>query len=147
MSNELKFYESYHKNYYNKLIHIVGIPSIVWAVFLYTHRFKTIIGRISTILYSLYLYKYFKIDKTRFFRIAFFYYYLLHNSFKFYKNNNRSVSTNFAARIFTLGWILQFIGHGIFEKKAPALLSGFKKSITIGPYFAYKHLEELLLGS
>mgnify|MGYP003686413199 FL=1 len=64
--NELEFYNKYHMNYYNKIIHILGIPSIVWAVFLYTHRFKTCFKKVSTLLYGYYLYKYFKIDKARF---------------------------------------------------------------------------------
>ena len=142
MSNELTFYQSYHKNYYNQLIHVVGIPSIVWAVFLYTHRFKTWFGKGSTILYSLYMLKYYQVDKSRFLRIALFYYILLRNSFNKYSSLNRNDSRNLSIKVFSLGWILQFIGHGLFEKKAPALLNGFTKSITIGPYFAYKHLEE-----
>ena len=142
MSNELDFYQSYHTNYYNQLIHVVGIPSIVWAVFLYLHRFKTRIGRISWFLYGIYMLKYFHVDKPRFLRIALFYYILLNNSFNKYNSLNINDSRNLAIKVFSLGWILQFIGHGLFEKKAPALLNGFTKSITIGPYFAYKHLEE-----
>ena len=145
MSNELTFYQSYHTNYYNQLIHVVGIPSIVWAVFLYTHRFKSRIGRISWIIYSIYMLKYFHIDGPRFLKIALFYYMLLKHSFNKYRSLNKIDSRNLAIKIFSLGWILQFIGHGLFEKKAPALLNGFTKSITIGPYFAYKHLEENML--
>ena len=146
MSNELDFYQSFHKNYYNQLIHVVGIPSIVWAVFLYSHRFNTWFGRVSTLLYSSYMLKYFNVDKPRFLRIALFYYMLLKHSFNKYSSLNKNDSRNLAIKVFSLGWILQFIGHGVFEKKAPALLNGFTKSITIGPYFAYKHLEENILN-
>ena len=142
MVSELTFYQSYHKNYYNQLIHVVGIPSIVWAVFLYIHRINTWFGKGSTILYCLYMLKYYQVDKSRFLRIALFYYLLLRNSFNKYSSLNRNDSRNLAIKVFSFGWILQFIGHGLFEKKAPALLNGFTKSITIGPYFAYKHLEE-----
>jgi len=134
-------------NYYNKIIHILGIPSIVWAVFLYTHRFKTCFGKVSTLLYGYYLYKYFKIDKARFLRIGLFYYILLKNSHDVYITKKYKESRNLAINVFVLGWILQFIGHAVFEKKSPALFNGFTKSITIGPFFAYKHLEELVFGS
>ena len=44
-------------------------------------------------------------------------------SFNKYNSLNKNDSRNLAIKVFSLGWILQFIGHGLFEKKAPALLN------------------------
>ena len=37
--------------------------------------------------------------------------------------------------IHVTGWILQFIGHGIFEKRAPALLDSLDQALLTAPLF------------
>ncbi len=34
-----------------------------------------------------------------------------------------------------VGWILQFIGHGVFEGRAPALLDSLDQAIITAPFF------------
>ncbi len=36
-----------------------------------------------------------------------------------------------------LSWILQFVGHGVFEKRAPALLTSLFQSLVLGIYFLF----------
>jgi len=43
-----------------------------------------------------------------------------------------------AATSFTVGWVLNFIGHGFFEKKAPAF-SDDPLSFLAGPVWDFKH--------
>ena len=40
-----------------------------------------------------------------------------------------------ALAIHVTGWILQFIGHGIFEKRAPALLDSLDQALLTAPLF------------
>ena len=141
---DIELYESFHRNYYNKLIHVIGIPTIVWSVFLYTHRVNFLYFRVSTIVFIYYLLKYYKIDNVRFIRLAIFYYTLYGHSFDYYKRYNKSITKNMSIKYFMLGWILQLIGHRFFEGNSPALFSGLKNSLTVGPYFAYKNIEEIL---
>jgi uncharacterized membrane protein YGL010W len=34
-------------------------------------------------------------------------------------------------------WIFQFIGHGVFEKRAPALLDSLSQALTLAPFFVW----------
>lgn len=36
-----------------------------------------------------------------------------------------------------LSWILQFIGHGVFEGRAPALLDNLLQSLVLAPFFVF----------
>ena len=37
--------------------------------------------------------------------------------------------------LFTIGWIFQFVGHGVFEKRRPALIDNLVQSLVLAPYF------------
>ena len=44
-----------------------------------------------------------------------------------------------------LAWITQFIGHGSYEERAPALITNFF-FIFLAPFFAALHLLEIFVG-
>lgn len=37
--------------------------------------------------------------------------------------------------IFVLAWVFQFVGHGVFERKKPALFDNLVQSLVLAPYF------------
>lgn len=37
--------------------------------------------------------------------------------------------------VFVISWIFQFVGHGVFEKRKPALLDNLVQSLVLAPYF------------
>lgn len=39
-----------------------------------------------------------------------------------------------------VAWILQFIGHGIFEGRAPALLDNLLQSLVLAPFFVFMEI-------
>lgn len=45
-----------------------------------------------------------------------------------------------AAGVFVLSWIAQFIGHGKFEGRAPALLDNLFQAIFLAPLFVWLEL-------
>lgn len=49
-------------------------------------------------------------------------------------------STIVAGGIFTVAWILQFIGHGKFEGRAPALLDNLMQALLLAPLFVWLEL-------
>ncbi|BFG28884.1 hypothetical protein CerSpe_151590 [Prunus speciosa] len=49
-----------------------------------------------------------------------------------------------AAQLFC--WTGQFIGHGIFEKRAPALSDNFAQALLMGPYFVLLELLQSAFG-
>ena len=45
--------------------------------------------------------------------------------------------TSWAAGVFIASWILQFVGHGKFEGRAPALLDNLIQAIFLAPLFVW----------
>lgn len=54
---------------------------------------------------------------------------------------HRSDGVKIAAYVHLVCWILQFIGHGVAEKRAPALLDNILGALVLAPYFV--HIEIL----
>lgn len=48
--------------------------------------------------------------------------------------------TAYALGVFVVSWILQFIGHGKFEGRAPALLDNLLQAIFLAPLFVWLEL-------
>ena len=48
--------------------------------------------------------------------------------------------------IFVLGWILQFIGHGVYEKRSPAFTKNFVH-LLVGPIWILNDIVPLVPGS
>ena len=44
------------------------------------------------------------------------------------------------AVIHVLSWVIQFLGHGIWEKRAPALLDGIVQAFAMAPLFVVMEL-------
>lgn len=49
-------------------------------------------------------------------------------------------STAVAGGIFAVAWILQFLGHGKFEGRAPALLDNLMQALLLAPLFVWLEL-------
>jgi uncharacterized membrane protein YGL010W len=42
-----------------------------------------------------------------------------------------------AGYIFVLAWIAQFVGHGVYEKRAPALFDNLVQAVFLAPFFVW----------
>ena len=56
------FYNSYHQNKINKMIHLICIPLIVWSVFTLTHKYKIKKIRLSSLIFLYYFITYFMLN-------------------------------------------------------------------------------------
>ena len=45
-----------------------------------------------------------------------------------------------ALGIFLISWIAQFIGHGVFEGRAPALLDNLVQAVFLAPFFVWMEI-------
>ena len=45
-----------------------------------------------------------------------------------------------AMGIFVLSWIAQFIGHGVFEGRAPAVLDNLVQALILAPFFVWMEI-------
>jgi uncharacterized membrane protein YGL010W len=48
-----------------------------------------------------------------------------------------STATKWAAAVHVVCWIMQFVGHGKFEGRAPALLDNLVQAIFLAPFFVW----------
>lgn len=164
LEDELLFYKQYHYNHTNVAIHMVFIPMILFTYILAfnyltipfdyavtildswfgIHDLKTIekiapylnLGSLLAVGYSLFycLLDYFGFLVTPLIVFVAIYgkYYTMT-----YLETSYSITQILSAIMFvnTVSWIFQFIGHGVFEKRKPALLDSLVQALVLAPFF------------
>ncbi|KAF5393560.1 hypothetical protein D9757_000254 [Collybiopsis confluens] len=151
---QLTFYGAYHSNKYNILIHVICVPLIMWSaqVFLasvprpsflpeYHHEFNKYLVfdvNYATVLVALYEAYYLILEPAAALLYAPQFALSLLTAIAFSQNQDH---LTIPIAMHTLGWIAQFIGHGVAEKRAPALLDNLIGAIVLAPFFV--HLETL----
>ncbi|GAA6002052.1 hypothetical protein JCM10207_003053 [Rhodosporidiobolus poonsookiae] len=154
LAEQFSFYASYHSNPVNVAIHLVCIPTIFFTSLILTHG----IPGFSTPLASLAL-PFFGdklvVDLTVPFLTALGYatYFILlepvagalyapilltlgHLSNVLYSTRHDE-AMRLASYLCGASWILQFIGHGKFEHRAPALLDSLLQSLVLAVFFVW----------
>lgn len=141
---QYNFYKLYHKNKINVLIHIFCIPMIVWS-------FSLLLTPI--VVYNNY------INFTFFISLLYGFYYLLLDlylgrfmfvfmitnwltTYLFYYNTQNPIFWGLAINIFS--WIIQILGHKIFEGNQPAFMDSLVQSFLIAPMFVLIDVIKLL---
>ena len=51
-----------------------------------------------------------------------------------------SLANYWALSIFVISWLAQFVGHGIFEGRAPALLDNLVQALFLAPFFVWMEI-------
>lgn len=136
LTREIAFYRKYHRDPVNLGLHIIGIPTIL-GTSLYNLTILRLPGSTNlTLGFAVGLY--------------YFYYYLrldpklgslfgavvAASSYYFGTLSARNSQYKLTWSLWTIGWIAQFLGHGLFEKNAPALTKNLRQSLVLAPYFA-----------
>ncbi|KAG8923660.1 hypothetical protein FRC01_012507 [Tulasnella sp. 417] len=154
VEHQLVFYGAYHSHKVNVAIHMVFVPTILWTAFVMA-RTLPIPEVFPKIHYTLNQYMTFDFNWP--FVVAFLYntYYMILDpvagllyvpemalslltatSFAYRQDGVKN-----AAILHAVSWIMQFIGHGVAEKRAPALLDNLLGALVLAPFFV--HLEIL----
>ncbi|KAI6047069.1 hypothetical protein EDC04DRAFT_2621575 [Pisolithus marmoratus] len=151
---QLAFYGAYHSHPVNVLIHIFGVPAIVWSAFVLSTQlpppaflppikhvfnehmvFETNAAALTAVFYIIY---YFILDP-----VAAFLYtpqmVLMLLTATAYAQSPDGIRN--AIIVHVASWIAQFIGHGLAEGRAPALLDNVVGAFVLAPFFV--HLELL----
>jgi uncharacterized membrane protein YGL010W len=50
---------------------------------------------------------------------------------------NVSLANKAAGAVFVVSWLMQFVGHGAYEKRAPALLDNLVQALVLAPFFVF----------
>ncbi|TFK27004.1 DUF962-domain-containing protein [Coprinopsis marcescibilis] len=156
VDKQLTFYGAYHSNKVNVLIHIICVPLILWTAFALTAPLPTL-RFFPDIHYELHKYLVFDLNWPAIVAALYIGYYLILEPVAAILYVPQMVLSVLTATAFSyrddhvllsgllhaVSWIAQFYGHGIHEKRAPALLDNLIGALVLAPFFV--HLE-LLFG-
>eukprot|EP01061_Rhynchopus_euleeides_P003969 TRINITY_DN1326_c0_g1_i2.p2 TRINITY_DN1326_c0_g1~~TRINITY_DN1326_c0_g1_i2.p2 ORF type:complete len:184 (+),score=98.31 TRINITY_DN1326_c0_g1_i2:85-636(+) len=142
-NKQVAFYAAYHNDKVNQWIHITCIPMILWTALVFTSEVEVpMLGEalglgypvpLSWVAAAGYATFYLMLDLMvggawlpilGMFAIT---------STDFVKENENAYPI--AITVHVVAWIAQFIGHGVFEKRAPALLDSFVQALVMAPFF------------
>ncbi|KAI0343177.1 DUF962-domain-containing protein [Trametopsis cervina] len=151
---QLAFYGAYHSNPVNVLVHIFGVPLLLWSAQVLLHEIP-VPQAIPEFHYT--INEYFQLESNLasiWTGLCMIYYFVLDPVAAVLYLPQLSISlmtaTAFAHRpnaiqtaavIQAVSWVAQFLGHGLAEKRAPALLDNLLGAVVLAPFFV--HLEIL----
>ncbi|KAJ3734391.1 hypothetical protein DFJ43DRAFT_993419 [Lentinula guzmanii] len=154
VNKQLTFYGAYHNNKINILIHVICVPLIMWSAMVllasaprpsflpeYHREFnKGMVLELNypTLLLVVYETYYLILEPVAALLYAPQFILSLLTATAFAQ---RADHLTVAIAMQTCSWIAQFLGHGVAEKRAPALLDNLIGAIVLAPFFV--HLEIL----
>jgi len=130
LSRLLEDYGSYHRHPTNKLCHYLGIPAIVFTLVGLLFQLSPVVAvavALFAVLYDLLL----SVRLTAPFAL----FVLLSAALA------PGLPTPLLWAGFILGWVLQFVGHFLYEKKAPAFFENLRQ-LLVGPLWIIGTLVE-----
>ncbi|AMD22256.1 HGL084Cp [Eremothecium sinecaudum] len=133
LKKQLVFYKLYHTNKLNVLVHCIFVPLILFSTLCILNDVKLYVvsynasDLLALILATTYVLLHFKVGLLASCMLGVLTYLL--------RANKMIISQKTAWSIFVLSWIAQFLGHGVFEKRKPALLDSLFQSLVIAPFF------------
>jgi len=150
VEKQLVFYGSYHSNPINIAIHICFVPLILWSFFAIIATFPTP-QAFPVISHYFNAYFTFEFNWSFLFGLSYLIYYIILEPVAglLYAPQmtamilsatafaQRSDSVKIAAYLHVLSWIMQFVGHGFAEKRAPALLDNILGALVLAPFFVH----------
>ncbi|KAI0080700.1 DUF962-domain-containing protein [Panus rudis PR-1116 ss-1] len=154
VKKQLTFYGAYHNNPTNVSIHMLFVPTILWSAQVFL-AFAPVPSFFPQLHYKINDYLEFDLNWTVFFMALYLaYYYALEPVAAFLYTPQMILSVlsaiafahkpdalNYAIPLHVVAWIAQFAGHGLAEKRSPALLDNLIGAIVLAPFFV--HLELL----
>ena len=136
LEEQMSFYLRYHRNPKNKLTHFLGVPLIMFSLFVLLGLVRIQIGDVSITAASVLaigvLAYYFRLDAVLAVAMTLFTAVLLIAANRVCTLGTPVALTVFGAA-FVGGWILQLVGHG-FEGRKPALVDNYFQ-VFIAPIF------------
>ncbi|KAH7916760.1 DUF962-domain-containing protein [Hygrophoropsis aurantiaca] len=154
---QLTFYGSYHSNPINVFIHIFGVPALLWSAF-FSILLSTRIpvpASFPTVHYSISDYLVFDFNTPAITTAVYLVYYLILEPVAAILYAPQMVLSLLTATAYSyrtdgirnavivqvVSWVAQFLGHGLAEGRAPALLDNILGAFVLAPFFV--HLELL----
>ncbi|KAF3909031.1 hypothetical protein ABW21_db0200676 [Orbilia brochopaga] len=145
LEKQLTFYGAYHHNQVNKGIHMVFVPTLLMTAFLLASNSGALVDlpylplNLGTISCFLYVVLYILMEPVAGALVAPLMFggtaYMNH-LLQTYGHDANVV----AAIVHVCAWLVQFIGHGAFEHRSPALLDNIFQAFFLAPFFVWFEL-------
>lgn len=148
LEKQLRFYGAYHHDPMNIGIHIIGVPIILWTSFLLAANTPPLVqlpksmaipyldpnaGTIGCLCYCALYILLEPVAGTALSALL-----LAATAYGKYLTVTHGMTANFwAGAGFVACWIAQFLGHGMFEGRAPALLDNLFQALFLAPLFVW----------
>jgi len=152
VDHQLTFYGAYHSNRTNVLIHIIFVPILLWTFQVLASELP-VPSFIPEVHHRINNYLRFDLNLAAIHAGLYFIYYLILEptaallyapqlvlsllTATAYSKGSGHISR--AALLHGASWIAQFLGHGLAEKRAPALFDNLLGAVVLAPFFV--HLE------
>lgn len=151
LEKQLCFYGAYHHNAVNIRIHMTCVPMILAASLLLATTTPTLIplpewltipnlpltlGTIGALGYSIFYILLEPVAGTILLPIIMGWTAYSHHLVATY--GSTSVKAAIGVEIFS--WVAQFIGHGVYEGRAPALLDNLVQALVLAPFFVFMEM-------
>lgn len=139
LETPMGMYTAYHRHPVNRAIHYVMVPAIVWTLMVWTDLVPLFTAGGTTITLAFFLVGgiilwYLALDFVFGLVSAALFTMLLVSAITLNETVGAGTSAAIAGGVFVGSWVFQFLGHGVWEKRRPALVdNGFQ--IFIAPMF------------
>lgn len=131
LCSQLAFYKSYHSDRVNVLIHAIFVPTILYSSLVMLYEIKTINGWTAAHLIVGIFSSYYMVLDAKAGALASA---IMGCTTHGISSGYLHISVKAALALFSAGWISQFIGHGVFEHRKPALLDNLAQSLITAPF-------------
>eukprot|EP00128_Syssomonas_multiformis_P018436 Colp12_sorted_trinity150504_noHs@10075 len=150
LEGQIGFYAQYHHNKVNQLVHLVGVPAILWSALAWvalaspefidvsfaTEKgwtyFRGDVALIAISFYALYFLILEPVATTLYLPGLFGLYYSAEYLVATHEN-----ALMIATVVHVGSWIAQIAAHQIFEKRSPALLDNLFQALVLAPLFVW----------
>ncbi|KAJ9461805.1 putative endoplasmic reticulum membrane protein [Diplonema papillatum] len=129
----LCFYAEYHHDVVNQWIHIICVPMLLWTGQVFLSELSVAGVSATWIVTALYAIFYVALDPIVGLGLTVLLCAGAYTAIDFMHAEKNAYKIAIGVHI--ASWIAQFIGHGVFEKRAPALFTSFFQSLFLAPFF------------
>ncbi|KAJ1750438.1 hypothetical protein LPJ58_005182 [Coemansia sp. RSA 1591] len=154
--SEFSKYGEYHANKINIAIHMVFVPTILWtsmglvtlaqphALFEFPTPISALLSHIpgpppvantATLIITAFAAFYIVLDQIAGLLATPVLYGFLVSAQQYALSSPASLQ--YLLALFAIAWVAQFIGHGVFERRAPALLDNLMQALVMAPFFVF----------
>lgn len=139
LAEQMSMYSAYHQNPVNKMIHFLFVPAIVWTLMVALDLLPLlavagITVTAAMVITAVLLVWYLVLDFPLGVVSAAVFTMLLVSAITLNESVGPRTALTIAAVLFVASWVFQFVGHGVWEKRRPALADNLLQ-VFVAPIF------------